>query len=61
MSEPIREPEILQWNGARQRILDAVAVIAAAKNLAAGARKWQWSGYEISDRYCAQECGCGWK
>ena len=36
MSEPMREQEMLQWNGARQRILDAVAVIAAAKNLAVG-------------------------
>ncbi len=36
MSEPMREQEMLQWNGASQRILDAVAVIAAAKNLAVG-------------------------
>ena len=36
MSESMREPEMLQWNGARQRILEAVAVIAAAKNLAVG-------------------------
>jgi len=36
MSESAHEPELLQWNGARQRILEAVAVIAAAKNLAAG-------------------------
>lgn len=35
MSQPTRNPELLQWSGARQRILDAVAVIAAAKNLAA--------------------------
>jgi pantothenate kinase len=36
MSEPMREQEMLQWSGASQRILDAVAVIAAAKNLAVG-------------------------
>lgn len=36
MSEPMREQEMLQWSGARQRILDAVAEIAAAKNLAVG-------------------------
>ena len=36
MSEPMRKQEMLQWNGASQRILDAVAEIAAAKRLAAG-------------------------
>ena len=36
MSEPMREQEMLQWSGASQRILDAVAVIAAAKNLVVG-------------------------
>jgi len=36
MSEPMREQEMLQWSGASQRILDAVAVIAAAKNLTVG-------------------------
>ena len=36
MSESMREPEMLQWNGASKRILDAVAVIAAAKRVAAG-------------------------
>ena len=36
MSEPMREQEMLQWSGASQRILDAVAVITAAKNLAIG-------------------------
>ena len=36
MSEPMRDQEMLQWSGASQRILDAVAVIAVAKNLAVG-------------------------
>ena len=36
MSQPTREPEMLLWSGASQRILSAVAVIAAAKRLAAG-------------------------
>ena len=36
MSEPMRKQEMLQWNGARARILDAVAEIAAVKRLAAG-------------------------
>ncbi len=36
MSEPMRKQEMLQWNGARARILDAVAEIAAAKRLVAG-------------------------
>ena len=36
MSEPMREQEMLQWSGASQRILEVVAQIAAAKNLAVG-------------------------
>ena len=35
MSEPMRKQEMLQWNGASQRILAAVAEIAAAKRLTA--------------------------
>ena len=36
MSESMREPEMLQWNGASKRILEAVAVIAAVKRLTVG-------------------------
>ncbi len=36
MSEHVRQPEIVQWINARQSILDAVAVIAAAKRGASG-------------------------